>query len=217
MFFGHLHSREPLQRTQVIDALKGMIQPGFIHKRGNLRVGLVGPWRPADLWPGAMETAVWSVLFEIERDTLFSKAGEEKLRRGSIERRMAPLHPAELLVRALGNGLVTLFSDSGLAYVLVWRERHLRCSIMLENHIDLSAGYLCRVIRCDGVQVVVETEPKELPEEDRVGVLLEGFFRWMGERVPVDADTRIFVPDQLGGLAEQARWEQLIQDGEWVL
>jgi hypothetical protein len=214
MEFGQLHSKESLSVEHVKTALKGMLLPEFIHKRGHLKILVVGPWHPADLWTGSSESSIWSVLFESHRDTLFSDAGEAKLKRGSIERRLAPLHPAELLARALGNGLVTLFSDaSGFYYTLVWRERHLRFSLMLEQ--CTTAAYKQRTVRCDGVQVVVETDPKEFPEQDRVGVLLEGWNRWLGERIPVEEE-RIFVPEALSGLGEDQPWHTLIEDGAWL-
>lgn len=210
MEFGQLHLQEVIDLDGVVRGLKALILPEFIHRRGQLRVSISRPWRPADLWPGSIERAIWTVSFNSPRDTIFSEKGEQRLGRGSIERRLAPLHPAELLVRERGSGLVTLFSDAaGLCYVLAWRERHLRFSLMLQDRV--------RVVRCDGVEVEVEAPPKHLPEGDRTGMLLIGLNRWLTEPLQIPPDERIFVPDRLGMMAEEDTWEWIIRDGEWAV
>lgn len=209
MEIAQLHSFEELSAPQVTELLRATLLPEFLHRRANLEIAVVGPWRPADVWPGAPERAMWSVGFRIPRDTLLSPRGEERLRRGIIERRLAPIHPAEFLARSLGNGFVCLFSDAAsFCYVLVWRDRHLRSSIMLEDR--------ARLVRCDGVEVLREEPPRNVHEGDRTGVLLEGLRRWLMEPLPVPEEERIFVPDALDGLFVAARWEVVIQDGAWV-
>ncbi len=210
MEFGQLHVQEPLDVEGVIGGLRGLLLPEYIHKRAEMKVGIVGPWRPADLWPGSLERVVWTVGFALRRDHLFSTKGEQRFGGGSIERRLAPLHPAELLVRSLGNGLVTLFSDgSGLCYVMSWRERHLRFSLMLQDRL--------RVVRCDGVEVEREEPPKKLPEGDRTGMLRIGLERWLTEPLRIPDGEQIFLPDILGGLTDSVEWHTLIQDGEWIV
>lgn len=208
MEFNQLHSYVPLNLSLVRSALHNLILPEFIDRRGNLRVAVVGPWRPCDFWPGSLERAVWTVCFESPRSMLFSSRGEERLGKGSVARRLAPLIPSELLARELGNGLVTLFSDgAALCYVLHWRERHLRFSLMLEDRK--------RIVRCDGVQVECEEPPRFLPEGDRVGLLVEGLRRWMTEPFPLSEEGRIFLPEQLASLVEGAEWTWIIRDGHW--
>lgn len=208
MEIAQLHSFEELTLPIVRTALQGVLLPEFLHRRAAMEIAITGPWRPADLWPGAPERALWTVAFRIPRDTLLSPRGEERLRRGIIERRLAPAHPAEFLARALGNGFVCLFSDAAsFCYTLVWRERHLRSSVMLEERV--------RLVRCDGVEVRREEPPKRVHEGDRTGILLEGLRRWLAEPLPVPEEEVIFVPDVLGGLFSEAEWAWAIRDGMW--
>lgn len=209
MEIAQIHSFEELSAPQVAGLLRATLLPEFLHRRANLEIAVAGPWRPADLWPGAPERAMWSVAFRIPRDTLLSARGEERLRRGIIERRLAPIHPAEFLARSLGNGLVTLFSDAAsFCYVLVWRDRHLRSSIMLEDR--------ARLVRCDGVEVRREEPPRHVHEGDRTGILIEGLRRWLMEPLPIPDEERIFAPDALDGLFSSAAWTTIIQDGSWL-
>lgn len=204
----HYHSLAPLTVDLVAARLHEVLAPGLLHRRATLGVAVHGPWRPADVWDGAVERLVWTVSVENPGGALLTARGEEVLGDRGITRRQAPVTAAELLARRFGDGLVLVHSDPArLAYAAVYRERHLAWSLML---IDRA-----RLVRCDGEVVVVEEPPRRFPEEDRAGVLLAGLQHWLREPVEVDPEGRILLADTLGALPEADDVAWLVQDGEW--
>ena len=102
----------------------------------------------------------------------------------------------------------SLHSDAArLAYVAVYRQRHLAWSLSLEDGV--------RAVRCDG-QVVVVSEPvRWLPEEDRVGVLIAGLGQWLREPLVLEGPDRLEFPDLLASFTggEEPAW--IVRDGRW--
>ena len=197
-----LHSFRPIE--DLAGVLRSVIPAAALHRRASLVTGVTGPWRPADLWHGAPERLVWTARFE--GDVLFSPAGEEMVG-GPLARRQAPITPAELIAPRF-DGLVLVHSDAAkLAYVAVYRERHLAWSLLLQDRV--------RTVRCDGEVVMVEAPPRFVPEVDRAGVVLAGLRQWLREPIDVPAEGRLVLVDTLGALGE-GEGETLIQDGEWA-
>jgi hypothetical protein len=129
--------------------------------------------------------------------------------RTSAGRRHAPAHPAESLAAELGSALVLQHSDAGRsAWASVWADRRLRWSVLLEDGK--------RVVRCDGHAVVVESPPRIVPEGDRAGVLLAGWDRLLHEPLVVGDDERLWFADELGAIADEAAFDELISRGRWA-
>lgn len=207
MEIGQLHVMEPLDADRVEAGLRERLGGGLLPYAA-LGVSIAGPWRPADVWPGAGERLCWTASFDIPGDALLTDEAASVLAAGSIARRHAPLHPAELIAPAFASALVLVHSDAArLAYVAVYRERHLRMSLMLHDSV--------RLVRCDGTAVVVQAPPRSFPERDRAGVLLAGLHSWLREPIFVDAEERMFLADQLAALAE-APVEWLVRHGRWT-
>lgn len=207
MEFAQLHTARP-QSLEAIEAdLRGVIPAAAIHPRGALGVALLGPWRPADVWCGGLERVTWTVGLEAS-EPLLSMSGIDRLGREGALRRHAPVHPVENLARRQGEGLVMLYSDAArLAYVAVYRERHLTWSLMLQDNV--------RLVRCDGEVVLREAPPKWVAEGDRTGVLLAGLQHWLREPIEVPPEDRFTFPDTLGALTASIPIRWLIQGGEW--
>jgi len=187
-------------------ALRGALPSAAIHRRADLHVSVIGPWRPSDLFQAGPECLVWTATFLTHRPPLLTEEGLGHAGRGGILRRHAPVTPAELVVRASGDGLVLLASDHArLGYAAVYRERRLRWSLLLEDRV--------RTVRCDGDQVQVEAPPGPIPEADRTGVLLAGLASWLREPIDVDAMDRFTFVERLAELADEP--VPLIEDGEW--
>lgn len=210
MELAQIHSHDPIDAGAVRRVLRELLPSNLLNPWGALGVVSVGPWRPADIWPGAPEMLLWTTAFELPGDSLLNDEGVRRFGAGIIGRRGAPVHPAEHVVGRLGAGLVLLHSDAGrYAYTAIYRERHLRFSLML---IDGE-----RSVRCDGQEVIVESPPKSFPEQDRAGVLIAGLERWMFEPLPLGARDRMFLADTLAQLTEGAEVEWLIERGEWTV
>lgn len=209
MELAQAHFLQPVDVADVEAVLREILRPELLNPWGALGVAAVGPWRPADVWPDAPELLVWSLAFHTPGDALLSEAGVQRLGAGTIARRGAPVQVVEHVVGRLGHGLVLLHSDAGrYGYVAVYRERHLRSSLML---VDGE-----RIVRCDGVQVMVESPPRELPEQDRAGVLLAGLERLFLESLPLRPRARIFLVEDLDQVTASAEIEWLIQSGAWT-
>jgi hypothetical protein len=100
----------------------------------------------------------------------------------------------ECVADRLPGALVLVHSDAGRsAYASIWRERHFRWSLRLDDGLT--------AVRSDGQVVMVESPPKQVPEGDRTGVLLAGLSRLIGENLQVTAADRFVVPDVLSALA----------------
>lgn len=209
MELAQIHSHDPIAPDDVRRVLRELLPPALLNPWGALGVAMVGPWRPADLWPGAPEILVWTTAFHIPEDGLLNDEGLRRLGAGIIGRRGAPVHPAEHVVGRLGGGLVLMHSDAGrYAYSAVYRERHLRFSLML------IVGE--RSVRCDGQEVIVESPPRAIPEQDRAGVLLAGLERWFFAPLPFGTRDRMFLADSLAQLTDGVEVEWLIERGEWA-
>lgn len=209
MDFLHYHSLRPMPRVHVEARLRELLAPGLLHRRAALGVAIHGPWRPADVWAGAVERLVWTVSFELPEGALLNDLGEERLGDGVIHRRQAAVTPAELLARREGDGLVLAHSDAlRTAYAAVWRERHLGWSLLLQDRE--------RLVRCDGEVVMVEEPPRRFPEQDRTGVLLGGWARWMGEPLELPPRDRLLFADTLAALPQEDPVDWLISDGGWT-
>lgn len=209
MELAQYHSFERQSVDGVARVLRNLLRPEHLHRRADLGVTVQGPWRPADVWPGALERLVWSVEISSGRGPVLSAAGESALGRLGPAKRSAPLHPVEALAIAAGEGLVVVHSDAArLAYVAVYRQRHLAWSLSLEDGV--------RAIRCDG-QVVLVSEPvRWLPEEDRVGVLAAGLGQWLREPLVLEGADRLQLPDVLASLTSGEEPVWLVRDGHWA-
>lgn len=187
MELASVHSLLPIHEVDLARRLRSAIPIAALDPRASLAVSVGDPWRPCDVFRGLEERMAWSVRFDLPRGHLFTERGSASLGRGGLLRRHAPVHPAELFLRSLGEGLFTYVSDAARsAYVAVYRERQLRWSLLLEDHV--------RVVRCDGSVVMVEEPPTDVPEVDRTGVLLAGLRHWLREEVHVDdADRYVLV------------------------
>lgn len=205
-----VHSMQPLTAAGLGRVVRGLVSPTQLHRRAALDVAVTDPWRPADHWPGSLERLVWTAVFETPGGAFLTELGEAALGAGTgLARRQAPVHPAELAVRASGEGLVVVWSDAArLAYVAVYRERHLRWSLLLEDRV--------RLVRCDGEVVLVDRPPRWVPEGDRVGVLIAGFGQWLREPLVVADEDRFVFPDRLDALTAGAERVTLVRDGAWV-
>jgi hypothetical protein len=64
--------------------------------------------------------------------------------------------------------------------------------------------------------VIVEAPPRHLPEQDRAGVLLAGWERFLGERLHVEGGDRLTFVDTLDTLTVDAAPEPLAVRGGWV-
>lgn len=207
MEFSQLHVMEPVGVERARAGLRERLA-GAITAHAELGVSRSAPWRPADLWEGCAERLIWSVGFEIPDDALLTEAGAAALARGSISRRHAPVHPAELLAPLFPAALVVVHSDAAkFAYVAVYRERQLRMSLMIQDGV--------RLVRCDGEAVVVHAPPRIFPEGDRAGVLLAGVQCFLRETIHLESEDRMFLADVLGGLTVDAPVEWLVRHGRW--
>ncbi len=207
MEFGQLHVLEPLS----IDCLRAELRArleGALLPHAMLGVSMSEAWRPADLWAGAEERLCCSVGFEIPDDALLTEAGTANVARGSIARRLAPVHPAEAIACRFPCALVAIHSDAArFAYVAVYRERQLRMSLMLQDGV--------RLVRCDGDAVIVQEPPRFFPELDRAGVLLAGVQSFLRTPIPLEREERMFLADQLGGLTDSEPIQWLVRNGRW--
>lgn len=205
-----LHTLEPLSVAVLARELRARIDVRWLERWAVLSADIVGPWRPADVWPGGLERLVWSATFHYPDGGFFTSAGEVAASGvGTLGKRHAPVHPAEIVAGAFGGALVLWHSDPGRsAYASIWRERRLRWSLRLD------AGE--RLVRCDGERVIVESPPRHLPEGDRAGVLLAGWERLLGERLDLEGGERLTLVDTLGSLTAEARPERLFAHGEWA-
>lgn len=200
-----VHRMAPLEAEDLRRVLRGLVRPAELHRRASLAVAVEGPWRPADRWPRAIERLVWTARVRLPSGAFFAEPAAASRVLGALARREAPLHPAEVALRALGDGMVLHWSDlARLAYVAIYRERQLRWSLLLEDRV--------RLVRCDGDQVMVDRAPRWVPEGDRVGVLLAGWATWLGEPLGLRDDARFTFPDDLHGEGEEV---ELLRDGSW--
>jgi hypothetical protein len=207
MEFTQFHSFRPQSAQGVGDELRALLAPAWLHRRASFGVAVRGPWRPADLWPGGMERLVWTV--SLEGEVHLSDAGAEALGRAGLLRRRAPVQPLEALARRQGDGLVVVHSDAAqLAYVAVYRERHLAWSLLLQDRV--------RLVRCDGEVVVDEAPPRRVPEVDRAGVLLAGLHQWLREPIEIDPEERLVLADTVGGITLDEPVHPLVDDGGWI-
>lgn len=198
---------EPFDADGVRRALRGLVRASDLHRRASLRVTVDGPWRPADRWPGALERLVWTARFDSPSGAFFTDRAAEGPPLRALVRREAPLHPAELVLKAMGDGLVLHWSDAArLAYVAVYRQRQLRWSLLLEDRV--------RLLRCDGELVTVERPPRWVAEGDRVGVLLAGWAAWLREPLDLPGEARFTFPDELGALGADGEAVELVRDGQ---
>lgn len=208
MEFAQFHSFEPRTVSAVTAELRRVLPPRVLHRRAELGVVVHGPWRPADLWSDGLERLVWTVGIESRGGPILSEAGEAELARGATGRRHAPVHPVEALCARAGEGLVVVYSDAAcLAYVAVYRQRHLAWSLMLQDRVKL--------VRCDGQVVTVAEPPRFVPEGDRTGVLLAGLHQWLREPITIDDAERLLLPDTLGQLTCEVEPTWIIRDGGW--
>jgi hypothetical protein len=191
-----LHSCEPLDIERFVALFSARFSMDDLQRDAELVLAVTGPWRPAELWPLAPERCLWTLTL-LEGRECFTGSGTARAGRvGGMERRQAVVTPLEAVADGLSGGLILVHSDAGRsAYAAVWRERHLRHSLRLDD------GRVC--VRCDGQAVIVESPPKHLPEGDRTGVLLDGLSRLVGERVEVEPADRFVVPDVLAELGAQ--------------
>ncbi len=208
MEFAQFHSFEPRTTESVTTELRRTLVPGHLHRRADLGVVVVGPWRPADRWAGGIERLVWSVGLESRGGPILSEAGEAALGRSGLARRHAPIHPVEMLAMHAGDGLVIVHSDANhLAYVAVYRQRRLSWSLMLQDRVKL--------VRCDGQVVQVAEPPRFVPEGDRAGVLLAGLHQWLREPIDLDDTDRLTLADTLGQLTGDVEPTWIVRDGGW--
>ncbi len=197
----------PLSVEDADRRLRGAIPAAALHPRASLAVSATGPWRPADLFPGAIERLAWSLRFDTPDGSVFTEEGAASLGRHGVLRRHAPVHPGEIYLRSLGEGVFLLLSDAAqLAYVAVYRDRQLRWSLMLEDRV--------RAVRCDGDTVRITAPPADLPEVDRTGVLLAGLYQWLREPIDVPGASRYIFGELLDALTPDPGIE-LVVGGGW--
>src|SRR4051812_7300005 len=111
MELAQLHSLRPQTIEGIAGDLRGLLPPGVLRPRASLGIAMRGPWRPADIWPGAIERLCWTVAVETDGPPL-SPRGEERLGGHSAVRRLAPVHPIENIALLRGEGLVVVYSDA---------------------------------------------------------------------------------------------------------
>jgi hypothetical protein len=212
-----VHLMRPIDAEDVAVALRATVSAaahraprGLLHRRGELDVAVTGPWRPADRWPGTLERAVWTATFTLPTGAWLAAEVEDVIGSApSFARRHVGATTAEIVAIAFGEGLVLTFSDAGQrAYAAVYRERRLAWSLLYDDRQ--------RVVRCDGQVVVVEAPPRAFPEQDRAGVLLAGLRQWLREPVEAEGEARMFLPDLLAGITDDAAAEPIIRDGTWL-
>jgi len=209
MEFAQFHSFEPRTIEGVSAELRRSFRAASLRRRTDLGVVVAGPWRPADLWSGGLERLVWSVAIESRGGPVLSDLGEAELGRAGLARRHAPIHPVEALALRAGEGLVVVYSDAArLAYVAVYRQRHLAWSLMLQDGV--------RLVRCDGQVVQVAEPPRFIAEEDRTGVLLAGLHQWLREPVSLDDTERLTLPDTLAQITGEGEPAWIARDGLWL-
>ncbi len=207
MELASVHSMLPMSVADVDARLRAVIPPAAFQPRAVLAISAAGPWRPADLFPGAIERLAWTVRFDTPNGAIFTDEGAASLGRKGILRRQAPVHPGELYLRALGEGVFTLISDvAQLAYVAVYRDRQLRWSLLLEDRV--------RLVRCDGDTVRVQAPPEDVPEVDRTGVLLAGLYQWLREPLDVRGADRYVFGELLDAITPDPGVE-VVLDGGW--
>lgn len=195
------HSRDPLTFDRVHELVQ--LDSADLDRRAWLRVG-VGSWRPCDTWQQAPEALCWTASFETPKGRLFRPAVLDELRGRVLTGSPLPLHPAEQLARRIGSGLVIVFSDGGkLAYAAVYREFRLRWSLLLHDGV--------RMVRSDGAGLTVKEPPGQIPEGDRLGVLLAGLRQWLREPLELEPDELLTLPDTLDTLVLERR--DLVRDG----
>lgn len=207
MELAQVHSLMPLSVADVDRRLRAAIPGAAFHRRAALAVAVAGPWRPSEVFPGAVERLAHTARFDTPGGTPFTDEGAASVGRKTILRRHAPVHPGEIYLQSLGEGLFTWFSDAHrIAYVAVYRERHLRWSLLLEDRV--------RLVRCDGERVMIQAPPEEVPEGDRTGVLLAGLHQWLREPLEVDPVDRYQLVEILDALVPEPGTE-LVVDGGW--
>jgi hypothetical protein len=209
MEFAQFHSFEPRSIEGVASELRRSFRPASLRRRTDLAVIVAGPWRPADLWTDGIERLVWSVGLETRGGPVLSDVGEAELGRAGLARRQAPIHPVEALAMRAGEGLVVVYSDAAqLAYVAVYRQRHLAWSLMLHDRV--------RLVRCDGQVVQVAEPPRFIAEGDRTGVLLAGLHQWLREPITLDDTERLMLPDTLAQITGECEPAWIARDGIWL-
>lgn len=209
MELAQLHSFERKTLAGVSADLRQVVRSGWLHPRASLGVVVNGPWRPADLWPGALERLVWSVGLDAGGGPLLSARGEAEMAKDGLERRQAPVHPVEALARRAGEGLVLLHSDAArLAYVAVYRERRLAWSLLLQDSV--------RLVRCDGQVVQVAEPPRFVAEGDRMGVLLAGLDQWLRDPIALAEGDRFVLAETLATLTYEAEPAWVARDGAFL-
>ncbi len=204
-----LHTFEPQDVALLERELRARLQARWLHPWACLEVAITGPWRPADLWPGAPERLIWTSTFTLPEGGLLTADGElAAAERDTLARRRAPVTAAELLAPAFAAGLAVWHSDAGRSvFVSLWRDRRLRHSLRLEPGVQS--------VRCDGERVLIEAPPRHLPEGDRTGVLLGGWQRFLGEPLRMEGASRLMFVDTLAALTGDSPDEVLIARGEW--
>lgn len=205
-----LHTFEPLTADRLVRELRARVDLRWLPRWAALDAAIHGPWRPAEHWPGALERLVWTASFSYPEGGFFTAEGEGAAAAiGTLGKRQAPVHPAEMVAGAFGAALVLWHSDPGRsAYAAIWRERRLRWSLRLDDR--------ARSVRCDGERVIVEEPPRHLPEQDRAGVLLAGWERFLGERLHVEGAERLTFVDTLDALTASSPHEPLMARGAWA-
>jgi len=199
---------EPIAHTHVRGVLERALRAGELHPRGRVEFALGEDWSPAMVWPGAVERRVWSVAFRVVRGAWLTREAEERFAEELGGR--GPVTPAEVLARALGGGLVVAFSDAQrMAYVVVYRERRMQWSLMLQDGAAL--------VRALGRDIQTHAPPpRVVPEGDRLGVLEAGLHQWLREPLPLDhAEARLLLPETLDSPLRDAVWHALCDGGRW--
>lgn len=238
-----LHAMEPLSARAIGEVLADSIPAEALDPRGGLGVRVAGPWRPADVWPGGIERLVWSATFEAPRDRFLLPEAFPTLMRRQLARPHHPVHPGEAVARRLGGALLVSWSDTWqLAMVTNYRDRRIRWSLLLEgahggreadapdeprveetaDRYTWDSGEIeekptSRMVRCDGVTVMVEAPVAWVPEGDRTGVLLAGLDRFFTEPLDLDLTARLTLPDTLAALVPEGPPTWLARDGRWLL
>ena len=193
MPLGQLHSFEPLDGDTLATRASERLDARWLDRHALLRVSVTGPWRPCDVWSGALVRPVWTANFA--GDLPFWAPGGESAAASlaTLSKRHAPVSIAELCADSVGGALVVVYSDATRsAYASVWRDRRFRWSLRLDDGVLIA--------RCDGERVIVEAPPRHVHEVDRVGVLLAGLQRFLTEMPTIEGADRLLLPDVLQAL-----------------